>query len=76
MGQSKEIEDHYRTNWRCIARWIDECGGDALRAERRAVTGSAPKPSLRSARRYVMGLRLREHGPMRRGLAKEPTVVR
>lgn len=56
MGQSKEIEDHYRTNWRCIARWIDECGGDALRAERRAVTGSAPKPSLRRARRYVMGM--------------------
>lgn len=31
------IEQHYRTNWRCIARWIDECGGESLCRERRAL---------------------------------------
>ena len=28
------IEEHYRTNWRVIRRWIDECGRDELRAAR------------------------------------------
>lgn len=28
------IAEHYATNWRCIARWIDESGGDELRAAR------------------------------------------
>lgn len=55
MGQSKEIEEHYRTNWRCIARWIEECGGDDLRAERRTRSGGTARPKLRRARRYVMG---------------------
>lgn len=58
LGQSKEIEEHYRANWRCILRWIEECGGEALRAERRAITGATPRPTLRQgsrARRYVMG---------------------
>ena len=49
------IEDHYRTNWRCIRRWIDESGGDALRAERAALSGGFARPKQRSARRYVMG---------------------
>lgn len=44
------IEDHYRTNSRCIRRWIEECGGDELRAARAAVTGSTLKPSRRSSR--------------------------
>lgn len=30
------IVAHYRTNWRVIARWIDEEGRDQLRADRRA----------------------------------------
>lgn len=47
------IEDHYRTNWRCIRRWIEEAGGEELRAARREVTGSVARPSKRS--RYVMG---------------------
>ena len=55
LGQDKVIEEHYRTNWRCITRWIEECGGDALRAERAAITGSALKPHLRRAKRYVLG---------------------
>lgn len=42
------IEDHYHTNWRCIRRWIDECGGEYLRAERRAHSGGTARPSLRS----------------------------
>jgi hypothetical protein len=42
------IEDHYRTGWLLIRRWIDESGGEELRAARRAITGSAPKPKLRS----------------------------
>ena len=28
------IEDHYRTNSRIIARWIDECGREELRRAR------------------------------------------
>ena len=57
------IEDHYRTNWRIIRRWIEECGGEELRAARRAVSGGTPRPNLRSenrARRYVMGQTLRK----------------
>lgn len=30
------IDEHYRTNWRCIRRWILESGGETLR-EARAV---------------------------------------
>ncbi|MFN3474070.1 MAG: hypothetical protein ACK4ZW_08500 [Blastomonas sp.] len=60
MGQYKEIEEHYRTNYRVIARWIEESGGDELRAERSKVTGCPTRPARRSykARRYVLGLRL------------------
>ncbi|MEY4839016.1 MAG: hypothetical protein RLZZ475_2875 [Pseudomonadota bacterium] len=60
MGQSKEIEEHYRTNWRCIARWIEEAGGDTLRAERRKQSGGTARPNLRRARRYVLGMTLTE----------------
>lgn len=61
LGQSKEIEEHYRTNWRVIRRWVEEAGGDELRAERAKVTGNVLHPNRRSsvARRYVLGLRLR-----------------
>lgn len=61
LGQDKAIEEHYRANWRCIARWIEESGGDALRAERSRITGSPLKPGRRSgvAKRYVLGRRLR-----------------
>ncbi|MBM3335389.1 hypothetical protein FJY63_12070 [Candidatus Sumerlaeota bacterium] len=61
LGQDRAIEEHYRTNWRCIVRWIEECGGDDLRAERARVSGSSLKPSRRSgkARAYVLGQRLR-----------------
>ncbi|MBU7587910.1 MAG: hypothetical protein KAF42_01715 [Sphingopyxis terrae] len=30
------IAEHYRTNWRVIARWIDETGRQELRAARSA----------------------------------------
>jgi hypothetical protein len=52
------IEDHYRTNWRVIRRWIEQCGGDELRARRREVSGGTERPSLRAesrAKRYVLG---------------------
>lgn len=58
MGYSKEIEEHYRTNWRVIRRWIEEAGGDDLRAERAAASGGFVRPRQRSenrTRRYVMG---------------------
>lgn len=59
MGQSKELEEHYHTNWRIICRWIEEAGGDALRAERYQVSGGTPRPGLRSkASHYVMGQKL------------------
>ena len=56
------IDEHYRTNWRVIRRWIEECGGDELRAARREVSGGTERPNLRSenrSRRYVMGMTLR-----------------
>lgn len=62
LGQSKEIEDYYRTNWRVIRRWIEEAGGEELRAARRAITGAGPRPTLRAesrARRYVLGRTLK-----------------
>jgi len=61
LGQDRAIEEHYRTNWRVIRRWIEEAGGDELRSARAAVTGSALKPMKRTgvARRYVIGRRLR-----------------
>ncbi len=61
LGQTKEIEEHYRTNWRLIIRWIEENGGDELRRERAKVTGAPLRPYLRSgvARRYVLGQRLK-----------------
>lgn len=59
MGQSKEIEEHYRTNWRVIRRWIDEAGGEALRAERYERSKGFARPNKRSARRYVMGMTLK-----------------
>lgn len=61
LGQDRAIEEHYRTNWRCIIRWIEECGGDALRAERAKITGHSLKKRPRSgkAKRYVLGQRLR-----------------
>lgn len=58
LGQGKEIEEYYRTNYRCIRRWIDESGGEDLRARRRAITGCPARPYLR-ARNYVLGNSLR-----------------
>lgn len=54
LGQSKEIEEHYRTNWRVIRRWIEEAGGADLRADRFANvaakkrTGGCLHPGRRS----------------------------
>lgn len=42
------IEDHFNTNWRVIRRWIEEAGGDELRAERRVACGSTARPRLRA----------------------------
>ena len=58
MGQSKELEEHYHTNWRVIRRWIEEAGGDELRRARYAVSGGFARPNKRAesrAARYVMG---------------------
>lgn len=54
------IADHYRTNWRVIRRWIQECGGDELREARARVSGRPTAPQRRSgkASRYVIGLKL------------------
>lgn len=48
LGQDKAIEEHYRTNWRCIRRWIEESGGDELRARRHARSGGFARPNKRS----------------------------
>lgn len=52
------IEDHYRTNWRVIRRWIEESGGEELRAARRAISKATARPALRAenrAKRYALG---------------------
>ncbi len=54
IGADGSIEEIFSANYRCIARWIEECGGDELRAARSAITGTAPRPSKRS-KRYVLG---------------------
>lgn len=50
LGWDRAIEEHYRTNWRCIARWIEECGGEELRAARAAISGYRTRPDIRSTR--------------------------
>lgn len=52
------IEEHYRTNWRVIRRWIEEAGGDELREARAKVSKGVIRPSRRS--RYVLGRTLTE----------------
>jgi hypothetical protein len=60
IGLEGSIEEIFGANYRCIARWIEECGGDELRAARSAITGTAPRPSKRS-KRYVLGRTLTAH---------------
>lgn len=67
LGQGKEIEEHYRTNWRIIVRWIEESGGDELRERRYAVSGGFARPNKR-AKRYVLGRTLSAvKSPRRKG---------
>ncbi len=47
-------EDHYSANYRCVARWIEECGGDELRKARAAITRNPLRPEKRS-KRYAQG---------------------
>lgn len=71
LGWSKELVEHYRTNWRCIARWIEESGGEELRRARAKITGSRPRPYLRSTASvlHVHGARC----AFRRSKSKAPT---
>lgn len=48
------IDEHYRTNWRVIYRWIEESGGEELREARRLISGGTARPARR-AKRYVLG---------------------
>jgi hypothetical protein len=57
LGWGKEIEEHYRTNYRCIARWVEEAGGEDLRVERAKLSGGFVRPLQRS-KRYIRGLTL------------------
>lgn len=61
MGFSKELIEHYRTNWRVIRRWIEESGGEELRQARAAITGAPLRPDRRFsiAKLYVQGRRFR-----------------
>ena len=54
LGQDRAIEEYYRCNWRCIVRWIEEAGGEALRAERRAISVE-PRGRPDGQKRYVLG---------------------
>lgn len=44
------VAAHYRTSKHCVARWIEECGGDDLRQERARATGAVVRPDIQSAR--------------------------
>lgn len=63
-----EIMEHYRANWRCISRWIDECGRAELKRERSEYVQRHGRQSLHvdtvdqckadrqsRRRRYVLG---------------------
>ena len=67
LGQSKAIEEHYRTNWRVVIRWINECGGDELRAERCKISGGPARPNQRS-KRYMLGRTLTAVKPSKVGV--------
>lgn len=56
------IDEHYRTNYRCIARWVEECGGDELRRERSQVTGSPMRSHNRSNRYTAAADRIVDDG--------------
>lgn len=43
------VTTRYRVHARCIARWIEQCGGDDLRRERSHVTGRPLRPEIRSS---------------------------
>ncbi len=58
VGWGKAIHEELHANYRCVARWIEESGGEELRRERAAITGSTLKPHRRS-KRYVLGPTLR-----------------
>lgn len=49
LGWGRGITEHYGCNDRSITRWIEECGGDKLRAKRSAVTG---QPFTRRRSKY------------------------
>lgn len=69
------IGHHYRANWRCIRRWINESGGDVLKQERadyvrangnQRLHVSPPGDCLadrqRRRKRYVLGRTLSDRG--------------
>lgn len=65
LGQSKELEEHYRTNWRVIRRWIEETGGDELREARARRSGSKTRPYLRTgAAKHHLGIDARARASM------------
>ncbi len=46
----EDIAEHYATNWRVIARWIDETGREDLRAARAAYVAEHGKRWLHPAK--------------------------
>lgn len=50
------IVEHYATNWRAIARWVDESGGDELREARREAVRQRRQMDARQHRYRI------EHG--------------
>lgn len=59
LAMGWDAKEHYRTSSRVFRRWIDESGGDALRAERAALIGipDSARPQLRSENRKPTRLR-------------------
>ncbi len=68
FGSDPEIEEHYGAHSRCISRWIDEAGGDELRAARSAITGMLQRPAYRS--------RLPTYAQAVASLLSDPTLIR
>jgi hypothetical protein len=53
------IDEHYRTNWRVIRRWILEEGRDGLKAARSAHVRAKQQAEQSRRRRYVAGIGVR-----------------
>ena len=61
------LDEHYRTNWRVIRRWIEMEGRDRLIEERAAYVAAQREERRNRRQRYVLGRTMTAVKPPRRG---------